>query len=94
MAFETPSNDTSHFTVLLCKSNVLKQRPFAEMFLCSLMVYGAQNLMIMISVLITLTFLMHCLDLGGIPLAGQESVEIKYLDCSSSNQLNEPSLTI
>lgn len=25
-----------------------------------------------ISVLITLTFLMHCLDLGGIPFAGQD----------------------
>lgn len=63
---------TPPFTVLLFKIHVLKQRPFAEEVLCSLMRYSAQNLMIMISVLIALTFLMHCLDLGGIPLAGQE----------------------
>lgn len=42
------------------------------LFLHSLMMYSAQDLKIMISVLITLTFLMHCLDLGGIPLAGHE----------------------
>lgn len=74
MAFETPSDDTLHFKVLLFKIYVLKQEPFAEMvlFLRSLMVYSAQNLMIMISVLITLIFLMHCPDLEGIPLAGHE----------------------
>lgn len=71
MAFETPSDDTSHFTVLLFKIHILKQRPFAEMVLCFPVVYSAQNLIIMISVLITLTFLMRSLDLGGIPLAGQ-----------------------
>lgn len=74
MAFETLSDVTFHFTVLLSKIHVLKQRPFAEMvlFLHSLTVYSAQNLMIMISVFIAFTFLMHCLDLGSIPLAGQE----------------------
>lgn len=72
MAFETPSDDISHFTVLLFKIHILKQRPFAETVLCSPMVYSAQNLIIMISVLIALTFLMCCLDLGGIPLTGQE----------------------
>lgn len=72
MAFETPSNDTSHLKILRFKIHVLKQGPFAEEVLYSLMVYSAQNLNIMISVLIALTFLMHCLDLGGIPLAGQE----------------------